>query len=65
MCPHASAFDWNASQLWRPEWPKLELQGVCSWVQAFLVKLFEDVNLCAIHAKRATILVHALTSQPQ
>jgi len=25
--------------------------------EAYLVSLFEDVNLCAIHAKRVTIMV--------
>ena len=37
---------------------------VCAWVQAFLVKLFEDVNFCAIHARRTTIMVHAVCGQP-
>ena len=26
-------------------------------MQAFLVQLFEDVNFCAIHARRTTIMV--------
>jgi histone H3/H4 len=32
----------------------LALQEAC---EAYLVALFEDTNLCAIHAKRVTIMV--------
>ena len=32
------------------------LQAIQEAAEAYLVSLFEDTNLCAIHAKRVTIL---------
>ena len=34
---------------------RLALQAIQEAVEAYLVSLFEDTNLCAIHAKRVTI----------
>jgi histone H3 len=33
------------------------LQALQEAAEAYLVSLFEDTNLCAIHAKRVTIMV--------
>lgn len=33
-------------------------------MEDFMVKLFEDCNLCAIHAKRVTISAHISTRSP-
>ena len=46
-------------QLFKPDFKMqsnavLALQEAC---EAYLVALFEDTNLCAIHAKRVTIMV--------
>ena len=35
---------------------RLALQAIQEAAEAYLVSLFEDTNLCAIHAKRVTIL---------
>jgi histone H3 len=34
------------------------IQALQEAAEAYLVSLFEDTNLCAIHAKRVTIMVH-------
>ena len=34
------------------------LQALHEASEAYIVSLFEDTNLCAIHAKRKTIMVH-------
>ena len=44
--PGYSGYRWQSSAL-------LALQQAC---EAYLVYLFEDTNLCAIHAKRVTIM---------
>jgi histone H3 len=41
--------------------PHLKFQGSCLMAlqvgsEAYLIELFEDTNLCAIHAKRVTIM---------
>ena len=38
------------------QWQKNALQAIQEAAEAYLVGLFEDVNLCAIHAKRVTIM---------
>lgn len=37
-------------------WQSQAIQALQEAAEAFLVHLFEDVNLCAIHAKRVTIM---------
>ena len=42
-------------------WNDLRIQAVAVWglqeaAEAYLVGLFEDSNLCAIHAKQVTIM---------
>ena len=37
-------------------WQSLEIQALQESCEAFMVHLFEDTNLCAIHAKRVTIM---------
>lgn len=37
-------------------WQSQALQALQEAAEAFLVHLFEDTNLCAIHAKRVTIM---------
>lgn len=37
-------------------WQSQAIQAVQEAAEAFLVHLFEDTNLCAIHAKRVTIM---------
>ncbi|MCJ1293822.1 centromeric DNA-binding histone H3-like protein cse4 [Xylographa carneopallida] len=37
-------------------WQSQAIQALQESVEAFLVHLFEDANLCAIHAKRVTIM---------
>lgn len=46
MRPHDQEMRWQSQAL-------LALQEAA---EAFLVHLFEDTNLCAIHAKRVTIM---------
>lgn len=36
-------------------WQSQAIQALQEAAEAFLVHLFEDTNLCAIHAKRVTI----------
>lgn len=36
-------------------WQSTAVQAVQEAAEAFLVRLLEDTNLCAIHAKRVTI----------
>ncbi|CAD6498695.1 BgTH12-04356 [Blumeria graminis f. sp. triticale] len=43
-----------ASEGWR--WQSQAIQALQEAAEAFLVHLFEDTNLCAIHAKRVTIM---------
>ena len=38
-------------------WQALAVMALQEAAEAFLVHLFEDANLCAIHAKRVTIMV--------
>eukprot|EP00053_Salpingoeca_punica_P015588 m.143961 g.143961 ORF g.143961 m.143961 type:complete len:141 (+) comp16754_c2_seq2:103-525(+) len=38
-------------------WQAMAILALQEAAEAFLVKLFEDANLCAIHAKRVTIQV--------
>ncbi|KAG5360327.1 histone H3-like centromeric protein CSE4 [Yarrowia sp. B02] len=38
------------------QWQSMALLALQEAAEAFLVHLFEDVNLCAIHAKRVTIM---------
>lgn len=38
-------------------WQVTALQALQEAAEAFLVRLFEDANLCAIHAKRVTVMV--------
>lgn len=37
-------------------WQSQAIQALQEATEAFLVHLFEDTNLCAIHAKRVTIM---------
>ncbi|KAI0127507.1 histone-fold-containing protein [Xylariales sp. AK1849] len=37
-------------------WQSQAIQAVQEAAEAFLIHLFEDANLCAIHAKRVTIM---------
>ncbi|KAI1844656.1 hypothetical protein JX265_007083 [Neoarthrinium moseri] len=37
-------------------WQSQAIQAIQEAAEAFLVHLFEDTNLCAIHAKRVTIM---------
>lgn len=37
-------------------WQSQAIQALQEAAEAFLVHLFEDTNLCAIHAKRVTIM---------
>ena len=37
-------------------WQSQAIQALQEAAEAFLVHLFEDSNLCAIHAKRVTIM---------
>lgn len=37
-------------------WQSHAIQALQEAAEAFLVHLFEDTNLCAIHAKRVTIM---------
>lgn len=37
-------------------WQSQAIQAIQEATEAFLVHLFEDTNLCAIHAKRVTIM---------
>lgn len=37
-------------------WTATALQAIQHAAEAYLVKLFEETNLCAIHAKRVTIM---------
>jgi len=37
-------------------WQSQAIQALQEASEAFLVHLFEDTNLCAIHAKRVTIM---------
>ena len=37
-------------------WQTTAIQALQESAEAFLVHLFEDANLCAIHAKRVTIM---------
>ncbi|KHJ33878.1 putative histone H3 [Erysiphe necator] len=43
-----------AEEGWR--WQSQAIQALQESAEAFLVHLFEDTNLCAIHAKRVTIM---------
>ncbi|RKF58183.1 histone H3-like centromeric protein hH3v [Golovinomyces cichoracearum] len=43
-----------ADEGWR--WQSQAIQALQESAEAFLVHLFEDTNLCAIHAKRVTIM---------
>jgi len=38
-------------------WQSTALQALKEATEAFLVHLLEDSNLCAIHAKRVTIMI--------
>lgn len=44
----------DGSELFR--WQSQAIQALQEAAEAFLVHLFEDANLCAIHAKRVTIM---------
>ena len=37
-------------------WQSQAIQALQEAAEAFMVHLFEDTNLCAIHAKRVTIM---------
>lgn len=37
-------------------WQSQAIQALQEAAEAFLVHLFEDTNLCALHAKRVTIM---------
>ncbi|CAG9325461.1 unnamed protein product [Blepharisma stoltei] len=39
------------------KWSKLGIEALQHTAEDFLVGLFEDSNLCALHAKRVTLLV--------
>lgn len=39
------------------KWSKLSIEALQHTAEDFLVGLFEDSNLCALHAKRVTMLV--------
>lgn len=39
-----------------PRWTMLSLLAMQDLLEDFMVHLYEDVNLCAIHAKRVTIM---------
>jgi histone H3/H4 len=38
-------------------WTAVALLAIQEAAEAYMVALFEDTNLCAIHAKRVTVLV--------
>uniref|UniRef100_A0A8C7JKY2 Core Histone H2A/H2B/H3 domain-containing protein n=1 Tax=Oncorhynchus kisutch TaxID=8019 RepID=A0A8C7JKY2_ONCKI len=42
--------------LYRPALPEFRMMALQEASEAYLVGLFEDTNLCAIHAKRVTIM---------
>jgi histone H3 len=37
-------------------WQSAALEGLQEAAEAYLVELYQDTNLCAIHAKRVTIM---------
>ncbi|KAI9096159.1 histone-fold-containing protein [Phlyctochytrium arcticum] len=39
-----------------PRWQSMAIMALQEAAEAFMVHLFEDANLCAIHAKRVTIM---------
>lgn len=41
-------------------WASEALEAIQTSAEAYLVGLFEDANLCAIHAKRVTIMIKDL-----
>ena len=58
--PFARAVREIALEFWRGDDLRFQadaLQALQEAAEAYLVGLFEDVNLCAIHAKRVTIMV--------
>ncbi|AOW01650.1 YALI0B13508p [Yarrowia lipolytica CLIB122] len=50
------ALNYLGSEYGNLQWQSMALLALQEAAEAFLVHLFEDVNLCAIHAKRVTIM---------
>ena len=50
------ATDFNAPDGSHYRWQSTAVLAVQEAAEAYLVGLFEDTNLCAIHAKRVTIM---------
>jgi len=49
-----------ANNVWKEQefkWSKYALEALQHAAESYLVHLFEDSNLCALHAKRVTLLV--------
>ena len=61
MCTHATLQVKEVCQDYAPNrdyrWQAMALLALQEMAEAYLVGLFEDANLCAIHAKRVTIMV--------
>ena len=55
LCEIASAFKARDGSHFR--WQSTAVLAVQEAAEAYLVSLFEDTNLCAIHAKRVTVMV--------
>lgn len=50
------AFNVSPASLDGHRWQSQAIQALQEAAEAFLVHLFEDTNLCALHAKRVTIM---------
>ena len=46
----------NIFENWTDRWQSIALEGLRCAAEDYLVRLFEDSNLCAIHAKRVTLM---------
>ena len=47
----------KSERAYASRWQAVALEALQEASEAYLVQLFEDANLCAIHAKRVTIMV--------
>jgi len=50
------AYNVSPASLDGHRWQSQAIQALQEAAEAFLVHLFEDTNLCALHAKRVTIM---------